>query len=270
MQQIIKGYVDITDGQLHYRLRPGHGAPVVFLHQTASSGAMWERVIAALPEGRPLYALDTPGFGSSFDPPAGPSLDDYARWIGEAIASLGLVRPHVVGHHTGASIAAALNMQQPGLCRSLALIGPGYADAAERAAMAQRFGKPFRPVRSGAYLLKNWEYLRVGGADADIALLHREMVDQMRAHATRSDAYAAVWQADSIAAFMAIHCPALIMAARDDVMFPSFARAGAARPDIAAVELSGGANFEPDIVPGEVAAALAAHFDRAEGQTVDA
>ena len=265
MPQFTKGYATITGGQVHYRLRPGDGVPVVLLHQTASSGAMWERVMAALPADRPLYALDTPGFGGSFDPPAGPSLDDYARWIGEAIAALGLARPHVVGHHTGASIAAALSMQQPDLCRSLALIGPGYADAAERAAMAQRFGKPFRPVRSGAYLLKNWEYLRVGGADADIALLHREMVDQLRAHATRPDAYAAVWQADSIAAFHAVRCPALIMAARDDVMFPSFERARAARPDIAAVELTGGANFEPDLVPGEVAAALATHFDQVEG-----
>ena len=52
MPQLTKGYATIADGQVHFRLRPGAGTPAVFLHQTASSGVMWERVMAALPEDR--------------------------------------------------------------------------------------------------------------------------------------------------------------------------------------------------------------------------
>ena len=56
-----KGYVDVKDGQLHYReAGPESGVPIVFLHQTASSGAMWEQVISAFGERlqdiRPGYA----------------------------------------------------------------------------------------------------------------------------------------------------------------------------------------------------------------------
>jgi len=38
---IIKGYADTRDGQVHFRrVEGGPGLPLVFLHQTASSGAM--------------------------------------------------------------------------------------------------------------------------------------------------------------------------------------------------------------------------------------
>lgn len=42
--KIRKAYVDINDGQLHYRYADGpDGTPLVFFHQTASSSAMYER-----------------------------------------------------------------------------------------------------------------------------------------------------------------------------------------------------------------------------------
>jgi pimeloyl-ACP methyl ester carboxylesterase len=254
--RILKGYADLADGQLHYRFLPGQGLPAVFLHQTASSGAMWEKVMSALAPGRPLYALDTPGFGGSFDPAGPAGMRDYVRWMREALASLDIRRVHLVGHHTGAAIAIALQHHHPDIAASLVLIGPDYVRMSERKDMAARFGTTFRPGRSGAYLLRNWEYLRVGGADADILLLHREMIGMLRAYATRPDAYRAVWETDFASAYDALDCPTMIMSAPDDLMFEGFERAKAARPDVPAVTLSGGANFEPDLVSDEVAAAI--------------
>lgn len=258
---IRKGYADLADGQLHYRHRAGGGGtPVVFLHQTASSGRMWEKVMTRLDDARPLYALDTPGFGGSFDPENAPKLVDYTRWIAEAMDSLTIPRAHLVGHHTGAAIAIELTAQAPGRAATLTMIGPNPLTQEERAEFSARLGAAFRPVRSGAYLLKNWEYLRAGGANADIALLHAEMIDMLRAWQARPHAYAAVWEQDFSAAFARIACPMLIMAAPDDILFPYFGRARALRPDAMAVQLEKGANFEPDLNPDEVAAMISRHI----------
>jgi len=37
---IRKAYLDTSGGQVHFHMAPGNGLPVVFLHQTASSGRM--------------------------------------------------------------------------------------------------------------------------------------------------------------------------------------------------------------------------------------
>lgn len=260
-----KGYADTRAGQVHYRRVDGGGTPVVFLHQTASSGAMWLKVMAALGNGRPLYALDTPGFGGSFDPPdPAPSIADFAGWIGDALDALGLPAAHVVGHHTGACIGVELAALRPARVRSLALIGPVPLTAEERQQFSTLFGAPFVPVASGSYLVDVWEYLRSAGGGVDLAVLNREVSDTLRAYPTRSKAYAAVWSHDFTARFRTLRCPLQLICAPDDVLFPYFERARTLRPDADARLLARGANFEPDIAPDEVAACLADHFAAVE------
>lgn len=44
-----KAYLDMSEGQLHYRFIDGPGEiPVVFFHQTASSSAMFEQLMVRL------------------------------------------------------------------------------------------------------------------------------------------------------------------------------------------------------------------------------
>ena len=62
-----KGYVDTSEGQIHFRVEDqGVGPTVFFFHQTASSGSMFEAMMARLAGRYRMYALDTPGFGYSF------------------------------------------------------------------------------------------------------------------------------------------------------------------------------------------------------------
>ncbi|WP_336951523.1 alpha/beta fold hydrolase [Sphingobium aromaticivastans] len=261
---IRKAYVDIDEGQIHYRLREGDGTPLLFLHQTASSSAMWEKVMARWPGGQPLYAIDTPGFGGSFDPEGAPDMARYRDWTAQIMDALGLSRAHLVGHHTGSAIALALAAAQPDRAASLAMIGASLLTPAEREAFGRKLGHAFPPNRSGAYLLKNWEYLRVGGADQDMALLHREMIDMLRAWAARPHAYGAVWAQDAGPLMQAIACPAVAITARDDILFPYLDRIAELRPDIPRVVLEKGSNFEPDLAPDALVDALADHIARAE------
>ncbi|MBX9729198.1 MAG: alpha/beta fold hydrolase, partial [Sphingopyxis sp.] len=114
---IRKSYVDTSGGQIHVRSMAGEGVPVVFFHQTASSGQMWLKTMQRLKGEWPMHALDTPGFGGSFDVPEDhyPSMTEYVGWLGEAVRALGITKCHVVGHHTGSCIGVELAARQPDL-----------------------------------------------------------------------------------------------------------------------------------------------------------
>lgn len=252
-----KGYADSSAGQIHFRFIPGEGVPTVFLHQTASSGRMWEKVMGLMAGTGPLYALDTPGFGGSFDLPedARPSIADYAGWMHEALQDLGIGECMLVGHHTGACIALDMVDANPGFATKLALIGPVPLTAEERHEFSKHFGTPFTPVVSGSYLLENWEYLRNLGAHADPMLIHREMADQLRAWWGRVQSYNAVWGQDFMGMYQRLTIPLMIGAAPDDVLYAFMDRARAMQPDAQVIELTG-ANFEPDLDAGTLSAAL--------------
>ena len=252
-----KGYVDCSGGQIHYRHLEGSGTPTVFLHQTASSSQMWIKVMHRLEGSGPLYALDTPGFGGSFDAPedASPSMTDYARWMVEAIGALGIDSCNVVGHHTGACIAVELATLQPRLAQKMALIGPVPLTAEERLEFSKHFGTPFTPNVSGSYLLENWEYLRNLGAHADPMLIHREMADQLRAWWGRVQSYNAVWDQDFMGQYERLECPLLIGAAPEDVLYPFMERAKQIQPKAKVMDITG-ANYEPDLDAETVAESL--------------
>ena len=260
MVSITKAYTNCSGGQVHCHRLPGDDKadgplPVVFFHQTASSGRMFYQVMTRLAGSRPLVAFDTPGFGGSFDPDGMPSMADYADWLAEAAADAGLDRYHVVGHHTGACVGVELTARHPARVASLSMIGPVPLTAEERTAFREHYSTPFSPTPDGAYLNTTWDYLAGLGAGSDVDLHHRELVDTVRAYWGRYQAYSAVWDQDFVAHYTAVSCPLMILCATDDVLMPYFDRARDMRPDAVAVTLAG-SNFEPDQDPDGVATAL--------------
>jgi pimeloyl-ACP methyl ester carboxylesterase len=263
---IRKGYVDTSGGQIHFRTVEGPELPVVFFHQTASSGQMWLKTMNRLAGQWRMFAFDTPGFGGSFDPDpeARPPMSDYVDWMGEAVRGVGIERCHLVGHHTGACIAVELAARNPELAQSLTLIGPVPLTEEERLEFSKHFGLPFTPNVSGSYLLENWEYLRALGAHKDPMLIHREMADQLRAWWGRVQAYAAVWTQDFTGFYKAVRCPLLIGAAPEDVLRAYLDRARQMRPDAEVLDLDG-ANFEPDLDADRFAEGLRNFLSRNSG-----
>lgn len=249
---ITKGYATIAAGQVHYRRQPGPGTPVVCLHQTASSSVMWVKVMEQMSGERNFLALDTPGFGGSFDPQAMPaSMTAYAQWILESLEALEIGQFHLLAHHTGACIAAEIATLQPERVVSVAMIGPVPLTEAERDEFKTHYSAAFSPTPDGGYLRTTWDYLDALGAGADLNLHHRELVDTARAYMGRFMAYTNVWRQDFIGLLRAIEGPLLLMCAPDDVLWPFFARAQELRPDADAAVLRG-ANFEPDLDPNGV------------------
>ena len=74
-------------GQMHLRSNEGKGVPLVLLHMSPRSGAMWELLQEKLE--RPTHAPDRLGYGFSDAPPWALSLEQYAQaTIDERIKSL--------------------------------------------------------------------------------------------------------------------------------------------------------------------------------------
>lgn len=252
---IRKGYVDTKAGQVHYRMRAGQGTPIVCFHQTASSSAMFERFMELWSGPQPIYALDTPGFGGSYEPGGQPTMRDYAAVLLEATTALGLGKMHLFGHHTGACIAIELADLAPERTASLAMIGPVTITREEAAMFKSVYPKDFRLKADGSHVQKMWEYVASIGGASTVELHHREFVDTARAWAGHIRVYTAIWDQDFTALYAKVRAPLLIMCSPNDVLWSIFPRAKQLRPDAKAVEL-GGSNFQTDEVPEQVVKAM--------------
>jgi pimeloyl-ACP methyl ester carboxylesterase len=253
---ITKGYADCSEGQIHYRTSGQAGKPVVcFFHQTASSGAMFERVMELLGNDFQCFSFDSPGFGGSYHPTAIPEIGFLSDRLLEAIADLGLSDVHLCGHHTGGCVAMEMPGKAPDLVKSLSVIGPVLVNDEEKKEYMKTFVQPFKVEPTGEFLKTAWDYLRMIGAAANLDLHVREMVDHLSAHETMPMGFSAVWNQDVESTYKALTCPLMIMCSEDDVLWPLFERASAMRPDAKRV-IVGGADYQPDNDPESVANAL--------------
>ena len=86
--------------------RVGAGPPLVLLHGTNASRAMWRPILPKLRERREVYAVDLPAHGDS--PPTSLTPPGFARDVAATFDELGLAAPAVVGHSVGGWTALEL------------------------------------------------------------------------------------------------------------------------------------------------------------------
>jgi pimeloyl-ACP methyl ester carboxylesterase len=160
-----RAYFECRHGQLHVRTAfPCTGGfdertPLVCLHQSPLSSRVFGPFLPELGTDRSVYALDTPGHGES-DPPAGqqapPTIADYAAAVGEFLDALRLREVDVLGHQTGAAIAAELAIARPAQVRRLVLVSLPVHTAQERDAFdAQPW--PLPPAEDGSHAQREWQ-----------------------------------------------------------------------------------------------------------------
>ncbi|WP_223166870.1 alpha/beta fold hydrolase [Nonomuraea sp. SYSU D8015] len=117
---------------LAYR-RQGTGEPVVLLHGIGQDLHAWDQVVPLIAAEREAIALDLPGFGRSPDLPDGlpRDLPTMVAGLDAVFTTLGVHRPHLIGHSLGGLIA--LRLAQAGLARSVTALAPaGFWNEVER------------------------------------------------------------------------------------------------------------------------------------------
>src|SRR3954447_16676655 len=97
-------FVTTPLGRIHAAIA-GSGFPVLLLHQTPRSWDEYRDVLPLLGRDFRAIAMDTLGFGDS-DASGDPSIEAWATAAFALLDALGVKEFAVVGHHTGAVIAA--------------------------------------------------------------------------------------------------------------------------------------------------------------------
>lgn len=110
MNQVIprRAYIDGPFGQIHLHSAGEGRLPLLLLHQSPLSGAMFAAAMGQLAaSGIHAVAMDAPGYGASDPPPQQVSAQGYTSSVMAIIDGLGWDRAAILGHHTGAAIATA-------------------------------------------------------------------------------------------------------------------------------------------------------------------
>jgi pimeloyl-ACP methyl ester carboxylesterase len=117
--------VDVDGIRIAYE-RAGTGPAVVMLHGAPSDSRTWQWMLPDLSRDHTVIAWDAPGFGESSDIEDTWRAQQFADSLAAFIATLGLERPHLVGHSFGTMVALSLFARHPAVPASLVLVG-GYA-----------------------------------------------------------------------------------------------------------------------------------------------
>jgi pimeloyl-ACP methyl ester carboxylesterase len=226
---IRRGYAETPDGQIHF-LRCGAGRPLLLLHQSPAAATMWEAVLPLFADGGyDAIAIDLPGHGNSWRPQQPPSIPDYARSIVATLDALGLAQVDVVGHHTGALVAAQVAVDFPQRVGKLALWGLAiYVEAL--AASRARLKNEQPPVYDdeGAALTAFWVRQRALAGEAYQPMLGvRAMIEMLQTGAARPYGHWAGQQCDREALLRRVTQPALLMGGQRDPLWPGIGAAAA-------------------------------------------
>ncbi len=261
MTRFPRGYFPGPTGLVHYRrAAPAGGEPLLLLHQSPLSSVQFEAVLPGLAaRGFDAVALDMPGFGMSDDAPEGASLADYATILPAALAHFGWSSSHLVGHHTGAVIAAEFAAAQPARTRRLVLNGYPLLTQAERDHFATFYFGPKEPTADGTHLLTAWQNrLRSTPGWTDLALMHRYTVEGLYRGASNWKAFPLVIGADLGGQLAALQVPTLLLTNTGEDLYEATQRSRDLRPDFFAYRaLQGGTHDIIDEQPEAWVAAVA-------------
>ena len=225
-------------GQMHVRSTEGKGVPLLLLHMSPRSGAMFEQLQTRLT--RPTYAPDRLGYGFSEAPPWALSLEQYAQSTVEALNSAVLTGPFdVLGVHVGSVEAIEIAHLRPGQLRRLVLVGVPLFTADEQQRQMEKYSEqPLKPAAEGGHILAAW---RGGFAfrqpPYDLADVQRRFVEHVLA-ANPGAAFRAACNYPIERKLKSLSVPLTVFAPHDD-MLEQTRRVKALRPDSAYVDLPG-------------------------------
>ena len=215
---IRKGYADTPNGQIHFRqLKHVDGIPLVLFHQTASSGTMFEQVMTLLADDFHTIALDSPGFGASFQPPSLFSVQYLSDSLHAALTQLGVESCYAFGHHTGSAIAVQMAYDYPNFIKRMVLSGPPLLSVEQVEGLRASL-QAFRIADDGGHLLQVWERIRKRDAALASDIVHREVLLTQSARDAAQGAYQAVFEQPFNAQLEALEIPILVMSGENDTL----------------------------------------------------
>lgn len=184
--RVRRGYFECRYGQLHVHnaIPPGggfeEGTPLLCLHRSPLSGALFGRFLAVMGRDRSVYAPDIPGFGDSDAPATRPSIADYASAIEDFLTTMRFRQIDVLGYTLGALIAAELAITRGAQIRRVVLASVPVLSEPERESL-RRQPAPTLALPDAAQLTAELRRLQESyGPSAGPDVLLRALADRLR------------------------------------------------------------------------------------------
>ena len=233
---------------------------MLLLHQSPLSGLQFEAVLPLLAQaGFDAVAMDTPGYGQSARPAEPVGIAGYAEAIPAVLNALRWNSADVLGHHTGASIAAAYAAHHGERLNKLILNGVALLSDEERAHFAQFRFSPLEPQADGSHLTAAWnQRLAASPGWSDIRAMHSYVVEMLGKPDDYFWGFEAAFAHAMAADLKAISAPTLIITNTGDDLYQASLRAHTLRPDFAFAALEDGTHDIIDEQPEAWVAAVAA------------
>lgn len=255
-----RGYFNAPWGQVHYR-RAGSGAPLLLLHQSPLSSIQFAAVQPRLAHaGFEVMAVDLPGFGMSDALEAEADLQRYADVIDRAFDHMKWSEGSIVGHHTGAVIAACHAARPEARVKNLVLNGfPLLTEAERQHFRTFRFGPPALDADGSQFLTAWAQRLRSTPGWDDLARMQRYTVEALHRAETNWRLFPAIIEADLEHVLRAVRARTLVLTNTGEDIYDATRRVLTIRPDFAYAELHGGTHDIVDEQP-EAWSAVVSNF----------
>ena len=213
------------------------GLPLVLLHPSPRSSAMYTAWLPALAEHGPVFAIDTPGYGGSDPLPSAPlSLADYVAPLHALLQHIAAPRALLYGSATGAQIGIAYALRQPRAVAHLVLDNAAHFTPAQRAALLAGYFPDLTPRADGGHLITAWrlaagmqeffpwfeanEAHRVAASPAPAAAVHMGLCELLAAGPDWDRAYRAAFEHEDAANVLALEVPTTVLRWQASILLP--------------------------------------------------
>ena len=175
-----RGFVDLPDGQVHYRTE-GSGEPLMLLHMTQASSIHYSRLIPFLSQSYQVLAPDYPGYGDSAMPPRLYNMMDYADSVLKTMDALDIKKASIVGDTTGADVAVEIAASHPERVDTLVLNNcPYWKYDGNRLREFDNYPQ-YSLQEDGSHLLQKWEGAAKSLPDASLREIQEHVIIKLQA-----------------------------------------------------------------------------------------
>lgn len=267
-----RGYVDTSDGQMHYR-EEGSGPPLILIHQALRSSLEYRRVLPLLSGTWRVIAVDLMGYGDSDKPPTPYMVGTHADRVAELVDALELGPVAIAGHHTGGNVALEVAARYPEKVTALVLSGAAVVIGNdERAALVEKMSaiQYPEPRADGSHLLPIWREGLFSSFDvprlpeSDPEMLADFFLEQIKVGPRRKEAHIAAFSHDALAAAPKVRAPALVLVGTDDMWACARGRELAAQLPDSELQESNMAGEMPRLAPEQFAASVRTFLQRVQ------
>jgi pimeloyl-ACP methyl ester carboxylesterase len=250
-----RAFANISEGQMHYRIE-GSGEPVLLLHPGVGSSDAFTNAMPYLSRKYLVIATDFLGNGDSDPAPFEYTMPDHARSLVSFLDSLGIRKVSVVGHHTGAKVAAELAINRPERVNKLVLSAIGYWEAAANIKKNEpdNFTSHVEIKPDGSHFMEWWR--RAGMWNDPLDIIEASVLEYIKAGPRGEEIHWTARAYDTKGRLPLIKCPTLVLSGAAGLFHSAADNVRKLVPGSKLVVIENGPPRMERIMPQEFAAAI--------------